>query len=87
MTCFAPRSLSKKSNNPKTRRCNRRVFPRLDFNSPIDIAGQRLGIKEVDDGIWIASFMHYDLAYFDLGPRGESLRRIRTRSDTEDQNV
>jgi len=26
----------------------------------------KLGIKEVDDGIWLASFMHYDLGYFDL---------------------
>jgi hypothetical protein len=26
----------------------------------------RLGIKEVDDGIWLASFMRYDLGYFDL---------------------
>jgi hypothetical protein len=30
------------------------------------LAGQRLGIKEVDDGIWLVSFMHYDLGYFDL---------------------
>jgi hypothetical protein len=30
------------------------------------LAGQSLGIKEVDDGIWLASFMHYDLGYFDL---------------------
>ena len=30
------------------------------------LAGQRLGIKEVDDGIWIVSFMHYDLGFFDL---------------------
>jgi hypothetical protein len=29
------------------------------------LTGQ-LGIKEVDDGIWLASFMHYDLGYFDL---------------------
>jgi hypothetical protein len=29
-------------------------------------AGQRLGIKEVDDGIWLVSFMHYDLGYIDL---------------------
>ena len=29
-------------------------------------SGQRLGIKEVDDGIWLASFMHFDLGYFDL---------------------
>ncbi len=27
---------------------------------------QRLGIKEVDDGIWLISFMHYDLGYIDL---------------------
>jgi hypothetical protein len=25
------------------------------------LAGQRVGIKEVDDGIWIVSFMRYDL--------------------------
>ena len=30
------------------------------------VEGQNLGIKEVDDGIWLASFMHYDLGYFDL---------------------
>ena len=29
-------------------------------------AGQRVGIKEVDDGIWIVSFMQYDLGYIDL---------------------
>ena len=26
----------------------------------------RLGIKEVDDGIWIVSVMHYDLGFIDL---------------------
>ena len=25
-----------------------------------------LGIKEVDDAIWLVSFMHYDLGYIDL---------------------
>ena len=30
------------------------------------LAGHKLGIKEVDDGIWLVSFMHYDLGYFDL---------------------
>lgn len=29
-------------------------------------AGQRVGIKEVDEGIWIVSFMHYDLGYIEL---------------------
>jgi hypothetical protein len=27
---------------------------------------RRITIKEVDDGIWLVSFMHYDLEYFDL---------------------
>jgi hypothetical protein len=30
------------------------------------LAGQRLGIKEADEGIWLVSFMHDDLGYFDL---------------------
>jgi hypothetical protein len=29
-------------------------------------AGQIVGIREVDDGIWLVSFMHYDLGYIDL---------------------
>lgn len=33
------------------------------------LAGQRLGIKEVDDGIWLISFMRYDLGYIDLGQK------------------
>ena len=28
-------------------------------------AGQKLGIKEVDDKIWLVSFMQYDLGFFD----------------------
>ena len=30
------------------------------------LAGQKLGIKEVDEGIWVVSLMQYDLGYFDL---------------------
>jgi hypothetical protein len=33
------------------------------------LAGQRLGIKEVDEGIWIVSFMSYDLGFIDLEQR------------------
>ena len=28
-------------------------------------AGQSVGIRQVDEGIWLTSFMHYDLGYFD----------------------
>ena len=27
-------------------------------------AGQNVGIKEIDDKIWLVSFMHYDIGYF-----------------------
>jgi putative transposase len=28
-------------------------------------AGQTVGIKQTDNRIWLVSFMHYDLGYFD----------------------
>jgi hypothetical protein len=39
---------------------------RKKINVSTVLAGQKLGIKEVDDGIWIVSFMTYDLGYIDL---------------------
>jgi hypothetical protein len=30
------------------------------------LAGQAVGIKEVEDGIWLVNFMDYDLGYIDL---------------------
>jgi hypothetical protein len=39
---------------------------RKKINVSTVLAGQRLAIKEVDDGIWLVSFIHYDLGYFDL---------------------
>jgi hypothetical protein len=32
-------------------------------------AGQAVGIKEVQDEIWLVSFMDYDLGHFDLETR------------------
>jgi hypothetical protein len=32
-------------------------------------AGQAVGVKEVQDDIWLVSFMDYDLGYFDLETR------------------
>ena len=28
-------------------------------------AGQKVGVKQVEDRIWLVSFMHDDLGYFD----------------------
>ena len=33
------------------------------------MAGQRLGIRQVDEDIWLVSFMHYNLGYIDLAQR------------------
>ena len=46
--------------------CGRLCLHRKKINISSVLAGQRLGIKEVDDGIWLVSFMRYDLGYFDL---------------------
>ena len=47
----------------------RRAFasPNALFNlSKLSVWWLRRDIEEVDDGIWLVSFMHYDLGYFDL---------------------
>jgi probable addiction module antidote protein len=55
---------------PRPRRlvtnCGRLCLHRKKINVSVVLAGQKLGIKEVDEGIWLVSFMHYDLGYFDL---------------------
>jgi transposase InsO family protein len=49
--------------------CGRICMHRKKVNVSTVLAGQRLGIKEVDEGIWLVSFMHYDLGYIDLEQR------------------
>jgi transposase InsO family protein len=49
--------------------CGRICMHRKRINISTVLAGQKLGIKEVDDGIWLVSFMHYDLGYIDLEQR------------------
>ncbi|WP_235984064.1 integrase core domain-containing protein [Bradyrhizobium australiense] len=46
--------------------CGRLCRHRKRTNISTVLAGQKLCIKEVDEGIWLVSFMHYDLGYFDL---------------------
>src|ERR1700681_4038592 len=46
--------------------CGRICMHRKKINISTVLAGHTLGIKEVDEGIWLLSFMHYDLGYFDL---------------------
>ena len=46
--------------------CGRICLHRKRVNLSQVFAGQRVGIKEVDEGIWIVSFMQYDLGFIDL---------------------
>jgi putative transposase len=32
-------------------------------------SGQTVGLKETDDGVWLVTFMDYDLGYFDIESR------------------
>jgi hypothetical protein len=71
--------------------CGRVCIYRKKINISIVLAGQKLGLKEVDDGIWLVSFMHYDLGYIDLEQKtlqtivlgaGEGIRTLDRRIDT-----
>lgn len=46
--------------------CGRICIQGKKVNLSTVFAGQHVGIKEVTDGIWLVSFMTYDLGYFDL---------------------
>src|SRR5260221_11108002 len=46
--------------------CGRICIYKKKINLSTALAGQAVGIKEVDDGIWLVSFMDYDLGYIDL---------------------
>jgi len=45
--------------------CGRICIGRRKINLSQVFAGQNLGIKEVEEKIWLVSFMHYDLGFFD----------------------
>jgi hypothetical protein len=49
--------------------CGRICMHRKRVNISTVLAGQRVGIKQVDEGIWLVSFMDYDLGSIDLEPR------------------
>jgi transposase InsO family protein len=49
--------------------CGRICMHRKKINLSTVLAGQRVGIKEVDDGIWLVSFLRYDLGFIDLEQR------------------
>ena len=45
---------------------------RIDISTVL--AGQKLGIKEVDDGAWLVTFVQYDLGFID--PEQKTLQSL-----------
>jgi len=46
-------------------RCGRICIGKKKINLSTVFAGQKVGIKQVEPKLWLASFMQYDLGYFD----------------------
>ena len=62
--------------------CGRICIKRKKINLSQVFAGQNVGIKQVDEKLWLASFMQYDLGYFD-----EEAARIEPIEDPFNKNV
>lgn len=45
--------------------CGRVCFDGRKINLSTALAGQNVGVKEVEEKVWLISFMHYDLGFFD----------------------
>ena len=45
--------------------CGRICYRKKKVNLSTVFAGQKVGVKEVTNGIWLVSFMKYDLGYYD----------------------
>ena len=45
--------------------CGRICLGKRKINLSLVFAGQKVGIKEVSDKIWLVTFMDYDLGFFD----------------------
>ena len=46
--------------------CGRICMQNKKINLSQVFAGQKVGVTQTQDNIWLVSFMHYDLGYFDL---------------------
>ena len=44
--------------------CGRICYKRRKINVSTVFAGQKVGVKQVTNSVWLVSFMHHDLGYF-----------------------
>ena len=60
------RSPTRSTTGPATvTHCGRICYKGRKINLSQVFAGQNVGVKQVSDHIWLVTFMHYDLGYFD----------------------
>ena len=45
--------------------CGRICYQTRKVNVSQVFAGQKVGVKQVEEHVWLVTFMHYDLGYFD----------------------
>ena len=45
--------------------CGRICYKRRTVNLSQVFAGQEVGVRQVQERVWLVTFMHYDLGYFD----------------------
>ena len=66
-SCAAPTrgSIPVRDRAVRVTRCGRICIGRRKINLSTVFAGQMVGIREVDNQIWLVSFMDYDLGFFD----------------------
>ena len=57
--------LGRQSSSARVTRCGRICIGKRKINLSQVLAGQVLGIREVDDQIWLASFLNHDLEFLD----------------------
>ena len=60
-----PQRQSSRPEKPERNRGNQGRNQRRKVNVSQVFAGQTVGVKQVDDHLWLVTFMHYDLGYFD----------------------
>src|SRR5580704_2885171 len=63
--------------------CGRICFNRQKINLSVVFAGQKVGVKQVSDRIWLVTFMDYDLGYFDDEQCRLEPLDLRTKSVTD----
>ncbi len=61
--------------------CGRICVHRKEINISTVLAGQRLGIKEVNDGIWLVSFMLFRFRLCRLGAKNTANHRHPIRHE------